>query len=84
MVIQSTICLSFFPYCMFNRSGEKQYEVSMMTGIKKRLEKALDENYSDEEREEHARQIQLRTQLLCARIVIEKCILLICRKMYNG
>lgn len=48
---------SFYPYCMFTRSGEKQYEVSIMTGTKKRLEKALDETYSDEEREEHARKI---------------------------
>lgn len=48
---------SFYPYCMFVRSGEKQYEISMMPGTKKRLVKALDENHSDEEREEHARQI---------------------------
>ena len=51
----------FYPYCMFARSGEKKYEISMMLGTKKRLAKALDEKHSDEEREEHARQIDFES-----------------------
>jgi predicted HNH restriction endonuclease len=46
-----------YPYCAFKRTGEKQYEMMLMPGERKRFQEPLDDGHSDEEIEEHARTI---------------------------
>lgn len=51
----------YYPLCMFQRTGKNKYAISFFAGQVKKYEEALDDSYTDEDRESHARQVDIES-----------------------
>lgn len=50
-----------FPVLLFERDGQTRYKISFLEGGKKKLIEPLDETYSDEEKEAHAKTMDIES-----------------------